>query len=98
MENCCLLNCENVYFCKVEAVMSNAITEEISELSYEEQLDLLMFIVSSLKSKRNALQETTAQKFLKLSIDDSRNADEIIKEMRETHESVRFGEDNVLFD
>lgn len=78
--------------------MSNAITEEISELSYEEQLDLLMFIVSSLKSKRNALQETTAQKFLKLSIDDSRNADEIIKEMRETHESVRFGEDNVLFD
>ncbi len=78
--------------------MSNAITEEISELSYEEQLDLLMFIVSSLKSKRNALQETAAQKFLKLSIDDSRNADEIIKEMRETHESVRFGEDNVLFD
>lgn len=78
--------------------MSSAIAEEISELSYEDQLDLLMLIASSLKSKRKESQETAAQKFLKLSIDDSRNADEIIAEMRDSRESFRFGESNVLFD
>lgn len=46
--------------------MSNALAEKISELSYEDQLDLLMFIVSSLKSKKKNVEEccTTFSKAL----------------------------------
>ena len=78
--------------------MSNALKEEIDELSYEDQLDLITFIVSSLKSKRKVVEENAAQKFLKLSIDDSRSAEEIIADMRTSRQSVRFGENDVLFD
>ncbi len=78
--------------------MSNALAEEISELSYEDQLDLLMFIVSSLKSKKKNVEENAAQRFLKLSMDDPRSAEEIIADMRSANQSVRFGESNVLFD
>ncbi|SHH86717.1 hypothetical protein SAMN05720766_1317 [Fibrobacter sp. UWH9] len=78
--------------------MSNALAEEISELSYEDQLDLLMFIVSSLKSKKKNVEENAAQRFLKLSMDDPRSAEEIIADMRNANQSVRFGESNVLFD
>lgn len=78
--------------------MSNALAEEISELSYEDQLDLLMFIVSSLKSKKKNVEENAAQRFLKLSMDDPRSAEEIIADMRNANQSARFGESNVLFD
>lgn len=78
--------------------MSNALAEKISELSYEDQLDLLMFIVSSLKSKKKNVEENAAQRFLKLSMDDPRSAEEIIADMRNANQSVRFGESNVLFD
>ncbi len=81
-----------------EDCMSNALAEEISELSYEDQLDLLMFIVSSLKSKKKNVEENAAQRFLKLSMDDPRSAEEIIADMRSANQSVRFGESNVLFD
>lgn len=78
--------------------MSNALAEEISELSYEDRLDLLMFIVSSLKSKKKNVEENVAQRFLKLSMDDPRSAEEIIADMRNANQSVRFGESKVLFD
>lgn len=78
--------------------MGNALKEEIDELSYEDQLDLIEFIVSSLRSKRKVVEENTAQKFLKLSMDDSRSAEEILADMRTSRQSVRFGENNVLFD
>ena len=75
---------------------ATAVKEEISQLDYEQKLEILTIVVSAL---HNENKSSPAEKFLKLSWEGDESAEYLLSEIEKNRmNSNRFEAQNALFD